>query len=100
MAAKLHVGNLPFDATDETIRAMFARAGTVLSVTLMKDRFTGDSKRLAFVEMASPEETQAAIAALHGHTIGDRRLTVRLARPGEETAPYRNRSRPRRSLLR
>ena len=84
MDVKLYVGNLPFDTAEDTIRELFAQSGTVVSVALIKDRSTGYSKGFAFVEMSSQSEAQAAIQALNGHPIGDRQLTVSIARPREE----------------
>jgi RNA recognition motif-containing protein len=84
MDVKLYVGNLPFDTTEESIREMFAQAGTVVSVALIKDRSTGNSKGFAFVEMGSQKDAQTAISTLNGHMIGDRALTVSIARPREE----------------
>ncbi len=84
MDVKLYVGNLPFDTTEDAIRQMFAQNGTVVSVALIKDRATGYSKGFAFVEMSSQAEAQAAIQALNGHMVGDRAMTVSIARPREE----------------
>ena len=84
MDVKLYVGNLPFDITEEAIREMFAQSGTVVSVALIKDRATGNSKGFGFVEMSSQKEAQAAISSLNGHLVGDRQLKVNFARPREE----------------
>ena len=84
MDVKLYVGNLPFDTTEDTIREMFAQSGTVVSVALIKDRSTGYSKGFGFVEMSSQAEAQEAIKVLNGRVMGDRQLTVSLARPREE----------------
>ena len=83
MDVKLFVGNLPFDTTEEAIREMFAQAGTVVSVALIKDRSTGTSKGFAFVEMTTQKEAQTAISSLNGRVIGDRTLTVNISRPRE-----------------
>lgn len=84
MDVRLYVGNLPFDTTEEAIREMFAQSGTVVSVALIKDRATGVSKGFAFVEMSSQAEAQEAIKVLNGRMVGDRALTVSIARPREE----------------
>jgi RNA recognition motif-containing protein len=84
MEAKLYVGNMPFDTTEEALQELFAQAGTVVSVAVIKDRSTGYSKGFGFVEMSSQSEAQQAITMLNGHTIGDRQLTVNMARPREE----------------
>jgi len=84
MNVKLYVGNLPFDITEDAIREMFAASGTVASVALIKDRATGTSKGFAFVEMSTQKEAQTAISTLNGRTVGDRQLSVSVARPREE----------------
>ncbi len=84
MDVKLYVGNLPFDTSEDSIREMFAQAGAVVSVALIKDRATGNSKGFAFVEMGSQKDAQTAISMLNGHMVGDRALTVSIARPREE----------------
>lgn len=88
MDVRLYVGNLPFDTTEEAIREMFAQAGTVISVALIKDRSTGYSKGFAFVGMSSQKEAQMAISSLNGQAIGDRQLSVSIARPREEPAKF------------
>jgi RNA recognition motif-containing protein len=88
MDVKLYVGNLPFDATEQAIRDLFAQSGTVASVALIKDRDTGQSKGFAFVEMSSQKEAQAAISRLNGQNFGDRELKVNLARPREERPSF------------
>ena len=62
----------------------FAQAGTVSSVALIKDRDTGRSKGFAFVEMSTQAEAEGAIKQFHGQRVGDRELTVNMARPREE----------------
>ncbi len=94
MAAKLHVSNLPAEATEQTIRDLFAKAGTVVSVALTTDLSTEESKRFALVEMASVKETRVAIAALDGYQLGECIVAVRMALRRE--VPYHNRSRPKR----
>jgi len=84
MGIKLYVGNLSYATTEEDIRALFAQAGTVESVTLIKDRFTGTSKGFSFVEMSSQAEAQNAINTYNNHALGDRNIKVSAARPREE----------------
>jgi RNA recognition motif-containing protein len=83
METKLYVGNLPYRATEDDLRNLFEQAGTVTSVTLIKDRETGRSRGFAFVEMGSPSEAQKAISLLNNAPLQDRPLTVNLARPRE-----------------
>jgi RNA recognition motif-containing protein len=84
MEAKLYVGNLSYSTTEDNLRELFMQAGGVVSVALIKDRFSGQSKGFAFVEMSSQADAQKAISMFNGHTLGDRQLTVNVARPREE----------------
>ena len=79
---KLFVGNLPQDATEESVRSMFAKFGTVRSVSVASDIFTGKCKGFGFIEMEG-HEARAAQAALDGDMIGgsDRSLRVRFEDP-------------------
>jgi len=81
MSTKLYVGNLPFSASEEQLRAHFEQCGTVSSCKIIIDRDTGRSKGFAFVEMASPEEAQTAISKLSGASFEGRPLNVSEARP-------------------
>src|SRR6201995_6157561 len=73
--AKIYVGNLPFSATDEEIRALFAAHGTVESVALPTDRDTGRPRGFGFVEMSQADASRA-IQALNGKDMGGRPLRV------------------------
>src|SRR5437867_7046369 len=84
MGRKLYVGNLTYGVTDSTLEQMFAAHGTVQSAQVIMDRDTGRSKGFGFVEMGTDEEAQAAIAALNGHEVEGRALTVNEARPKPE----------------
>lgn len=84
MESKLYVGNLAYSTTEDDLRDLFAQAGTVQSVALIKDRETGRSKGFAFVEMGSSDEAQKAIDQFHGQQFQTRTLTVNIARPREE----------------
>ena len=84
MEAKLYVGNLSHSTTEDDLRTLFAQAGAVKSVTIIKDRDTGRSKGFGFVEMESAEDAQSAINKFHGTQFQDRTLTVNIARPREE----------------
>ena len=84
MVAKVYVGNLAYSATEEDLRKLFAQAGMVKSVTVVKDRDTGRSKGFAFVEMSTQAEAQQAISMFNGSTLNERPLTVDMARPREE----------------
>jgi len=84
MSTKLFVGNLSFNTTENDLQEAFAAHGTVVEANLMMDRTSGRSRGFAFVTMSTPEEAQKAIAAMNGTTLGDRALTVNIARPKEE----------------
>ena len=87
MSTKLFVGNLSFKTTENDLHEAFAAHGTVVEANLMMDRMTGRSRGFAFVTMSTPEEAQKAIAAMNGATVGERQLTVNIARPKEERPP-------------
>jgi RNA recognition motif-containing protein len=81
MAQKLYVGNLPFTATEDDLRALFGQHGQVISVQIIMDRDTGRPRGFAFVEV---EDGQAAIQALDGQPFGGRNLKVNLAKEREQ----------------
>jgi cold-inducible RNA-binding protein len=86
MSKKLYVGNLPFSATEDELRELFARHGSVDSVKVIMDRETGRPRGFAFVEMSEPSAGADAIRALDGTQLGGRSLKVNEAqdkpRPG------------------
>jgi RNA recognition motif-containing protein len=81
MSAKLFVGNLSFQATEEDHRELFAQAGNVETVRIITDQFTGRPRGFGFVEMATKEEAQKAVEQLNGRLFRDRNLVVDEARP-------------------
>src|SRR6266496_395238 len=81
MPAKLFVGNLSFQATEEDLRELFQQAGTVESVRIVTDQFTGRPRGFGFVEMTTKEESAKAIEMLNGRLFRDRNLVVDEARP-------------------
>src|SRR5262245_41239831 len=76
MSAKLFVGNLSYQATEEDLRELFQQAGTVQSVRIVTDQFTGRPRGFGFVEMATPEEASRAVEQLNGRVFRDRNLVV------------------------
>ena len=84
MSTQLYVGNLDFKATENDLRTAFGACGTVIEVTLVKDRDTGRPRGFGFVTMSAPEEAQKAIDTLNGKDLAGRALNVSLARPREE----------------
>ncbi|HET8580304.1 MAG TPA: RNA-binding protein [Nitrospiraceae bacterium] len=87
MGTKLYVGSLPYSTTEQQLSELFAQHGTVQSAKVITDRYTGQSRGFGFVEMATGEEAQKAIAALNGTQLGGRTLVVNEARP-QEKRPY------------
>ena len=83
MATKLYVGNLSYQTTDQSLNDLFSEAGNVTSAQVVTDRYTGQSRGFGFVEMASEDEAQQAIAAINGRTVGGRALVVNESRPRE-----------------
>jgi len=83
MGRKLYVGNLPYSATEQSLREAFAASGTVDSVSVITDRDTGQSKGFAFVEMSSDQEAQAATQAMNGKMLDGRQIKVNEAKPRE-----------------
>lgn len=82
---KLYVGNLPFTATEEELTDWFTQAGvTPAAVNVVRDRFSGQSRGFAFVEITNDEEANKAIQALNGQNLGGRNLVVNEARPQRE----------------
>lgn len=87
MSKRIYVGNLPFSATDDEVRELFAEYGTVESVNLIIDRETGRPRGFGFVEMSSGADE--AISNLHQTSMGGRSLNVNEARPRQDRAPRR-----------
>ncbi len=84
MGSKLYVGGLPYSASEQQLNDLFGAHGSVASVRIMVDKFTGQSRGFGFVEMSSDAEAQAAITALNGSEMGGRTLTVNEAKPMEQ----------------
>jgi RNA recognition motif-containing protein len=80
----IFVGNLDFNTSEEELRQLFEVHGQVDRVSIMTDRDTGRSRGFGFVEMASAEDGEKAIAALNGSQVGGRTLNVNEARPKPE----------------
>ncbi len=89
MDNKLYVGNLPFNTTEEDLRTMFSQAGTVVSVSLIKDRDTGRSRGFAFVEFNTQAEAEKAVSLFNNTPLDNRTLKVNLARPREDSGKFR-----------
>jgi RNA recognition motif-containing protein len=81
MAQKLFVGGIAFRTTSDGLRDFFSQAGSVLSATVVTDRFSGQSRGFGFVEMETSEATDLAITRLNGRELDGRRLTVQVSNP-------------------
>ncbi|HTG29095.1 MAG TPA: RNA-binding protein [Methylomirabilota bacterium] len=82
---KLYIGNLPFSATEEQLNEWFSQVGVTPSgVNLIRDRFTGQSRGFAFVEVNNDEDADRAVNSLNGQNFGGRNLVVNEARPQAE----------------
>ena len=89
MGKKLYVGNISFQATDESLTEHFSKIGEVVSAKIISDMQTGQSKGFAFVEMAKEEDAARAIEELNGQPLMERNIVVNEARPQK---PRENRS--------
>jgi RNA recognition motif-containing protein len=76
LSQKIYVGNLPFTSTEEDLRGVFERHGSVESVAVITDRETGRPRGFAFVEMSEASAAQEAIRALDGSDLGGRNIRV------------------------
>jgi len=86
MGNRLYVGNISFQASDDDLKELFSKAGTVTSTKLIMDAATGRPRGFGFVEMSSDEEAQKAIEMLNGSSFMERNIVVNEAKPqGERT---------------
>jgi len=81
MTTKLYVGNLPYETTESDLQALFEAAGQVSTISIVRDRTTGQARGFAFVEMSDVESAQRAINELDKQQYGGRSLTVNEAKP-------------------
>lgn len=84
MAKRLFVGSLSYDVTQPQLEELFSGIGKVESVTLITDKFSGQSKGFGFVEYGSDEEAEKAIKELNGKELSGRTIVVNEAKPREE----------------
>jgi RNA recognition motif-containing protein len=96
MARKLYVGNLPYETGEQDLQELFASAGSVETVNVIRDMATGRARGFAFVEMSSEADAQNAIRTLNDFQYGGRNLTVNEARPKPEGSGGNGRSRSER----
>ena len=84
MTNKVYIGNLSFDTTENTLKDLFSQAGTVSSVTIIMDKYSGRSKGFGFAEMSSEEEAKKAIEMFNGKEVDGRNIVVDEAKPMRE----------------
>jgi RNA recognition motif-containing protein len=83
MAKRIYVGSLPYSVDETQLEGLFSQYGQVSDVQVITDKYTGQAKGFAFVEMTNDDEAQKAINALNGSTLGGRTLNVNEARERE-----------------
>jgi RNA recognition motif-containing protein len=81
---KIYVGNLSYSVTEEDLRQAFEAFGQVSSASIIKDKFSGQSKGFGFIEMPAKEEAETAISGMNGKDMKGRTLNVNEARPRSE----------------
>jgi len=84
MNKNLYVGNLSYKISDDDLKSNFSEAGEVASASIIKDKFTGQSKGFGFVEMKTEEGAAEAIKKFHGGMLDEKAITVNEARPKKE----------------
>lgn len=92
----MYVGNLSYTVGDSDLREAFQNHGNVSSATVIKDKFSGDSKGFGFVEMSSKTEAQAAMEDLNGKDLQGRVLVINEARPRDDDRRVKGNGTPRR----
>lgn len=84
MDVRLYVGNLARTTTQEELNSLFAQAGTVNSVEVIKDRDTGESKGFAFITMGEQADAEKAISMYNAYSLAEHELKVNVAKPRVE----------------
>ena len=84
MEIKLYVGNLSKSTTQEELNTLFAQAGKVMAVDVIKERKSGESKGFAFITMSEQSESDKAVSLFNSYSLSDHELKVSPARPREE----------------
>jgi RNA recognition motif-containing protein len=87
MDTKLYVGNLSHSATEDDLRTLFEKAGTIERLAIPTDRRTSEPRGFALVEMASADEAQKAITMLDGHSLREQVIQVKISQPKGSPAP-------------
>jgi RNA recognition motif-containing protein len=81
MSTKLYVGNMPYETTESDLQALFESVGQVSTISIVRDRATGQPRGFAFVEMTDADGARKAISELDKYQFGGRNLTVNEAKP-------------------
>ena len=84
MQKKLYVGGLSYNTDVDEVRELFVKAGEVISASIIKDKFTNQSRGFGFVEMATEEQAAEAIKLFNGKELGGRNLVVNESKPQEK----------------
>jgi RNA recognition motif-containing protein len=84
MAKRIYVGGLAYATNEQDLQDLFAKSGSVNSVSVVTDKYTGQSKGFGFVDMENDNEAETAIRSLNGMTFAGRTLTVNEAKPRED----------------
>lgn len=87
----IYVGNLSYNVTDTMLQTLFEEFGKVMSINLIKDKYTGQSKGFGFVEMEKQHAAEEAVKQLNGRAVDGRNITVNIARPRGERTQSRQR---------
>jgi len=93
MSKRLFVGGLPYTVTSSQLEEMFSKFGKVVSCDVISDRYSGQSKGFAFVEMENDKEADEAIEKLNETELEGRKIAVNVARPREERPRFDDRGR-------
>ncbi|OGD83786.1 hypothetical protein A3J17_03880 [Candidatus Curtissbacteria bacterium RIFCSPLOWO2_02_FULL_40_11] len=91
MTKRLFVGSLSYTTTAQQLEDLFSQVGKVSSVNLITDKFSGQSKGFAFVEMTNDKETEDAIKKFNDFELDGRKLVVNVARPKEDRSDHQSR---------
>ena len=84
MSTNLYIGNLSSKVTEADLKSNFSEAGNVVSVRIIKDKFSGQSRGFGFVEMESPEGAKEAITKFNGGQLDGQTIVVNEARPKKD----------------
>ena len=92
----IYVGNLPYETTETDLQEAFSAFGSVASVNIIRDKFSGQSKGFGFIEMSNDDEGQAAVNGMNGKELKGRQINVSQARPRAAGSRDRGPGGPRR----